>query len=335
MSDRWGVGLWSLPMGRWFKTQVRLSPLMVIVAGILMIRLGASVGLAMTAILIISLVIHELAHVSVARLTGGNGSEILIWPLGGLASVQPGPGTAAALLTIAAGPLSNLLLALAFFPGFYAPDQLGIALNPLTVPVRELHSDRWLQECCLLAFSANWMLGLVNLLPVFPLDGGQFLSVLLQGRMPADASYRVMAGAGTLASLAIIFVGLSLDHAWLVGVGAVTLLLNVLLVVQIQGGERYEESFMGYDFSQGYTSLERSSPREAELRPTWWEQWQARRRERRRQRDSVRRELLERQLDELLAKVHENGLNALTESEKRLLKRASEELRQRTHRPGS
>ncbi len=331
MSDRLGALSWSFPCGRWFRTQIRVSPLLVLVAIVLMFRLGWQVGAVVSGILFLSILIHEFGHVFGARLTGGMADEILLWPLGGLAAVQPGPHPWAALQTIAAGPLVNLTLALLFFPGFYAQNELWGVLNPAEVPVAEFHAETWGRECLLLVFYVNWLLLLLNLLPVFPLDGGQMVSAILSSRMPNDAAFRLTANIGMGASILLMVVGLAGDWSWVVAIGSFTLVMNVLLTVQLQTGDSYDDSFMGYDFSQGYTSLERSdAAKSRESRQSWLESWKARRRQRQQQRELERREDLERQLDELLAKVHEHGLESLTGPEKRLLRRASEELRHRS-----
>jgi hypothetical protein len=65
------------------------------------------------------------------------------------------------------------------------------------------------------------------------------------------------------------------------------------------------------------------------------EQWKHRRQAEREARNLQRRHELEQQLDVLLAKVHDGGLQSLSAAEKRLLRRASEELRDRAKRPSS
>lgn len=331
MGDRLGVLSWSFPLGRLFLTQIRVSPLFLVIGLILGWRLGWSVGLVVTGLLFLSILLHELGHVLMARMTGGMADEILIWPLGGLAAVQPGPSPYAGMQTIAAGPLVNLVLAGLFFPGFYAPEQLWGILNPIEIPVAEFHAASWGKECLLLAFSVNWLLFLVNMLPIFPLDGGQMVSAWLSQRMPSDVAFRGTAHVGAIASLFLMAAGLMGDWSWVVAIAAITLVLNVQLNLQIQSGESYDDSFMGYDFSQGYTSLERSEARRpAEPRQSWLQSWKARRKARKQALEAQRRSDLERQLDELLAKVHETGMDSLTEAEKRLLRKASDELRHRS-----
>jgi hypothetical protein len=98
------------------------------------------------------------------------------------------------------------------------------------------------------------------------------------------------------------------------------------LIVLETGGE---EGIFGYDFSQGYTSLEKDEPPPPRKRQSWWQRWQQRRKARRLQREEEQRVAEESRLDTLLEKVQREGLTALTEEEKRFLKRASDRFRDR------
>ncbi len=331
MNDRLGALSWSFPMGRLFLTQIRVSPMFLLIGLILVARLGWEIGLAFTVILFLSTLAHELGHVLMARHTGGMADEILIWPLGGLAFAQPGPSLSAAIKTILAGPLVNLLLAILFFPGFYAPEMLWGVLNPVQMPIAEISPDHWGRDLLLLAFMANWLALLANLLPIYPLDGGQVVATVLQQKFPGEVAIRAMSNIGMIASFLLMSAGLILDLSWIVAFASLVLVMNVLMTVRLQMSDGYDDSFMGYDFSQGYTSLERgygSSVRDP--KPSWIKAWKLRRQSQREHREATRRQDLERQLDELLAKVHEHGMDALSDAEKRQLRRASEELRHRS-----
>ncbi|MBI1344957.1 hypothetical protein GC163_01565 [bacterium] len=331
MNERLGVLAWSFPLGRLFQTQVRVSWLLPLVAAILAFRLGWEIGLAFAGLLFLSILAHEFGHVFAARVTGGMADEVLLWPLGGLAFTQPGPSSNSALLTIAGGPLVNLAIALLAFPGFYAPEELWGVLNPFELPISEFHTETWIQETLLLLFTVNWLSFLANLVPVYPLDGGQFLLAILNQRLPGEVAHRIMFNTGMIVSILIVALGVAINLTWVVAIGSVLLALNVMIGIPSGGSTGEDDSFMGYDFSQGYTSLERSdSRREREPRPSWYQSWKARRQEQQQALAAARRLELERQLDELLAKVHEHGMQALSPAEQRLLKRASEELRQRS-----
>src|SRR5207245_5770005 len=53
---------------------------------------------------------HEFGHALACRQVGGQANRIVLWPLGGVAYVQPPPRPGALLWSIAAGPLVNVVL---------------------------------------------------------------------------------------------------------------------------------------------------------------------------------------------------------------------------------
>jgi stage IV sporulation protein FB len=327
MTDRLSAFSWSFPIGRLFLTQIRVSLLFVPIALILGYRLGWQVGLAFSGLLMVSILAHEFGHVFAARWTGGYADEILLWPMGGLAFAQPGPSPSSTLLTIAGGPLVNLLACVLFFPGFYAPVWSWSLLNPFEISIVEFSSAQWGRDLCQLAFATNWILLLINLLPIYPLDGGQFLQAVLAQRWSAEGAHRLTANVGNVCSWLLMGFGLMYGWMWVVVIGALTLVLSTLLTTQGPGGETYDESFLGYDFSQGYTSLERSERGRHAPPSSWWERWQEERRAKRHARELAERAALEVQLDVLLAKVHEHGMDSLTPAERRQLQQASDALR--------
>jgi hypothetical protein len=93
-----------------------------------------------------------------------------------------------------------------------------------------------------------------------------------------------------------------------------------------------EDSLFGYDFSQGYTSLERDQPSSAPPRPRragFWQQLKQKRVARRLEREEADRIRDERRMDELLEKVQREGISSLTDEERRFMKRVSDRYRNR------
>ncbi len=97
----------------------------------------------------------------------------------------------------------------------------------------------------------------------------------------------------------------------------------------LEGGG--EDSLFGYDFSQGYTSLERDEAPTAppRRRKGWFQRWRERRAALKAQREEEIRVADERRLDELLEKVQREGMGALTDEERRFMKRVSDRYRKR------
>jgi Zn-dependent protease len=108
-------------------------------------------------LLYLSVLIHELSHCVVARAFGLPVRRILLYPLGGLSEIEQEPQTPArAFLVSGAGPLLSLALAALGF-GIIA------AFGPGGIPEILIYQLSW----------ANIVIGILNLLPGLPLDGGR------------------------------------------------------------------------------------------------------------------------------------------------------------------
>src|SRR6059058_2119540 len=116
--------------------------------------------------------IHEFGHALACRQVGGIADRIVLWPLGGIAFVNPPRRPGAYLWSIAAGPLVNVVL----FPLFTL--LLFVAAR---FHLKPAESDLALFFFAL--WSMNTLLLVFNLLPVYPLDGGQIVRALLWFRV--------------------------------------------------------------------------------------------------------------------------------------------------------
>jgi Zn-dependent protease len=112
--------------------------------------------------------IHEFGHALACRQVGGVANQIVLWPLGGVAYVNPPPRPGATLWSIAAGPLVNVAL----IPILWGLDLVSGPLGSVqSMPDAHalLHAVRII----------NLGLLIFNMLPIYPLDGGQILRSLL------------------------------------------------------------------------------------------------------------------------------------------------------------
>lgn len=142
--------------------------------------------------------LHEFGHALACRQTGGTADHIILWPLGGVAFVNPPRRPGAVLWSIAAGPLVNVALVpvlslLSFFAG-----QAGLA---------DSAPDTF--QLIRMLWNINLVLLIFNMLPVYPLDGGQILQALLwfplgEIRSLQIASVIGLVGAVVLAALALL-----------------------------------------------------------------------------------------------------------------------------------
>jgi Zn-dependent protease len=156
-----------------------------------MVTLGAVVaGLLFFA----SIVVHELSHSVVAMRRGIAVKRIRLFVFGGVSEIESEAVTARdEFLISGVGPLSSLLLA-----GLFA----GAAwVIPGAWPVAE-------RATAILAV-ANLMLGLFNLLPGLPLDGGRVLrSALWRFRGDRAAATRIATSTGRLLGLVLVGIGI-------------------------------------------------------------------------------------------------------------------------------
>jgi Zn-dependent protease len=132
--------------------------------------------------------LHEFGHALACRQTGGVANRIVLWPLGGIAFVSPPRRPGAMLWSIAAGPLVNVIL----FP------ILSIALV--------LFRGGEPSDASLFVFHVWWInLGLLifNILPVYPLDGGQILRSLLWFPLGEIRSLQIASVIGLVGSIAL------------------------------------------------------------------------------------------------------------------------------------
>lgn len=118
--------------------------------------------------LFLIVLLHEFGHSLACRSVGGTANEIILWPLGGIAFVQPPPRPGAELWSIVAGPLVNVLLIPVIYGLLWSRAAYGWGIDYPDLG-RLLRAVWWM----------NIMLLLFNILPVYPLDGGQILRSLL------------------------------------------------------------------------------------------------------------------------------------------------------------
>jgi Zn-dependent protease len=148
--------------------------------------------------------LHEFGHALACRQVGGKANRILLWPFGGVAYVDPPPRPGATLWSIAAGPLVNLTL----FPILWIVVR-GSRLGGLPASQHDLFL--LLQ----MIFYINFGLLAFNLLPVYPLDGGQILRSLLWFVLGRARSLMLAAVLGLLGVTGFAVWAVSKQSMWL------------------------------------------------------------------------------------------------------------------------
>ncbi len=355
---------WSFPIGRLFGVTVRIHLLFPLVALGLVLRYGLApavgdpnagdkgvipgtwIDAAMViALLFLTVLLHEFGHCFAARRVGGEANEVLLWPLGGLAACEVPHNPRAHFITAAGGPFVNLMICLGAFLGMalLLDPSLRPPWNPFWYPFRQnaageivlYHwngTQHWTNNPAYLIlarlFWVSWTNFLLNVLVIgFPLDGGR----MFQSTLWPYVGYRQATYYAVTAGFICMFLLLVVAIIW-----NEMLLLFIAFFIYTACRQEWitletggEESLFGYDFSQGYTSLEKDepSPQPRRKRSNFIKRWLQRRAARKLQKEQERREAEARRVDELLEKIQRHGKDSLTDEEQRFLKRYADRMK--------
>ena len=145
-------------------------------------------------IALISILVHELGHALVGRRLGGGRANIVLWGMGGLAYNHGGRfDRSGRMWMILAGPGAGILLGICTLvvltaltnvrSAFGFAGQILIGHGQITPEIIEFIGDQDLREYIFTQFIfINFLWSIVNLLPVHPLDGGQFADLFIKNR---------------------------------------------------------------------------------------------------------------------------------------------------------
>jgi Zn-dependent protease len=164
------------------------------------------------------------------------------------------------MVTTVAGPLVNVLLCMFCTIVLVAwTGRLGaVPWNPLHPmwPVDLSFIPTTVQLRVIRLFGLSYFILLINLLPIFPFDGGRIVQAWLWPRKGYQRSMEIATGTGMVGAILVGLCGLFMEQSWLLLMiavfGYMTCWQNRRMLREqgeIDGGE------FGYDFSQGYTSL--------------------------------------------------------------------------------
>jgi Zn-dependent protease len=169
-------------------------------------------GLVTAVLLFVSVLLHELGHSLVALAQGVQVRSITLFLLGGVASVERECSTArGALLVAAAGPAVSLVLGVGLLVGTHGAAHLSPLLGAMVYQLGSL----------------NLVLGLFNLLPGLPLDGGLIVKALVwqvsgsqrRGVEVANACGRFLSLMAIGLGAVLLLRGAGLGGAWLMLLG--------------------------------------------------------------------------------------------------------------------
>lgn len=157
---------------------------------------------------------HEFGHSLACRQVGGRADQIVLWPLGGVAYVDPPQRPGPTLWSITAGPLVNVILV----PILSALLLLTRSSWGASIPddAANFISNIWWINTVLLIF---------NILPIYPLDGGQILRSLLWFPLGRARSLYIASIIGFVGVVGFIGLAVIMKSIWL-GILCFFILMN-------------------------------------------------------------------------------------------------------------
>lgn len=223
----------SISLGYWSGIHVRVHSSLILLGlfKILFIdaRNGESFrdGLVSALILFGIVLLHEFGHCFAARSVGGNPREILLWPLGGLATSEVPMRPWPRFVTTAGGPLVNVVICLVtgIALQILGQGQFTLPMNPL-IPFGGGYnfnsSSAMLLYTNSLAYylfwiyTVSWSLLFFNLLPIYPLDGGSLMQEILWPKMGFYRSMEFACKIGMGGAIVMGLYGLVSFHIWFI-----------------------------------------------------------------------------------------------------------------------
>jgi Zn-dependent protease len=201
---------------------------------------GAFYGLLVIVLLFVCVTLHEFSHALAARRFDIGVKNIILLPIGGVANLERLPERPSQELWIAiAGPAINFGLAFLLLPfALWAnplPSRLGPAFGELAANAMYQGEMGHIHLLSYLVFT-NLILGIFNLLPAFPMDGGRVLRALLAMVMAYVQATRIAVYVGRIIAVLLAVYGI---YLWSIGGGGLMLLL-VAFFVYIGGGAERE-----------------------------------------------------------------------------------------------
>lgn len=222
---------WNLFEFQGMKIQIHITFPLVLIWAVLQYGLlsdhgwvGGIYGVYATVLLFILVLFHEIGHALAARHYGISVRSIVLFPFGGVAMLQRNPPTPRAEFVVAAaGPAVNLFV---FLIMTLTGRLGGYTLDPRYFGEMLMGLQRWSPPALFYyIYASNILIGVFNLIPALPMDGGRILRAVLTRLSSAKAADRIVLVIGLMVAVALGFLGFL----------AADLLLLIMAVVVLSG----------------------------------------------------------------------------------------------------
>lgn len=330
----------AFPIGRLFGIRLHIHITFIIFAAYRLFSAGSDWQEAamFTGLIFLSVTLHEFGHCFGARFVGGHASDIMLWPLGGLAFVQAPPRPLEDFITTIAGPLVNVLLCgLCLLVMLAGGQGVRFHLDGWTLYAFTPRPELFFQYVTMF-FVINYYLFLFNMaLPMYPMDAGRILQAILW----KIRGYQ----QGTIQTCQF---GLIL--AVLVGAYAISTANTMLVFIAIMGGmiswgelQRARAGILRADQFGSFDAVGREFNRRSPMARVgnWFRRLLRRSDDGQRgsrpmnpnpggwDRKQEQEHRVEAEVDRILKKVSEQGLGSLSYVERQTLERATRERKER------
>jgi Zn-dependent protease len=315
----------SVPLFTAFGIRVRMHATLLVLIVLLLATSGLQGGMgianAMTfSVLLFGIILlHEFGHCFAARSVGGEANEILMWLLGGLAFADAPRRPWPQFVVAVGGPLVNVAICAITAGAIWLINlhDPRFHWNPLSLGGVGMASFylRW-------TFSISMGLLIFNLLPIYPLDGGRILQAILWVKLRYYRATLVTYVVGMVGSVLLAMYGLTIFRSGyglliiLIAASCFMLCYQSRAQLKADGPWAYEDD--GIDYSAASWQPESPSRKHKKL---------SRRAKRRLRKQAEREESEQSRIDMILAKVSAKGMQSLTWSERRALRKATERQR--------
>ncbi len=308
---------WALPLGSIAGIRIRVGLLFIL---FLTFQLVAAAGrdelgpaAMMAGSLFVIILLHEFGHCFACRWVKGEADDILMWPLGGLASCRPPHNWKASIITTIGGPAVNVALVPVLAAAIYATGGTtqAVIFNPFNYGgAWSSYVDTWWRSLIWWSYFTNWvLLGFNVLLPMFPMDGGRIWQALIWRKSGYRRSMEISCTVGLATALVLGVLAMVLQQ------------MNMFAIAAFGGitcwSERQRLRFMGEAERFGQ---EEESPYAASLRLVTDDEDDDITAPPRRtppKDDPVTKESAE--VDRILLKIARTGMDSLTAKERKML----------------
>lgn len=348
---------WSTNAGRWFGVPVRLHMLLFLFVALIfgvqwyMVAPEPEVmgtALVTTVVLLAGVVLHELAHVFALVNLGGHAENLVLAPWGGNSDFSLSEDRSADRLWVyLAGPFMNgalFAVASALLLRSGAFQSISELVNPFR-PHGFHMSELWATSLAKITAWVNFQLMVVNLIPAFPFDGQQILRALIEWMNPRISILRresTLMAFGHAVGLTLIGCALflkdttggTLPPTMVLLLGGITIMFAARYAHErhLEEVESEWDEIDDFDFDSLYGESEYHENGLFDTRDPesiGYSQWLQEKQEERQAAEEERERREELLADDILEKLHAEGLDSLSEEERSILTRVSERIRRR------